>query len=91
MFTEDSQIRSIWSRLPAAAAEAAPTTGNRKRGESAQELQGLAALPLPEAEETHLQEKHPWEASHLPADAVPKATVPSRAPSSVLTGHTVGI
>lgn len=40
MFTEDSQIRSIWSRLPAAAAEPAPATGNRKRRKALRNSRG---------------------------------------------------
>lgn len=45
MFTGDSLIRRIWSRLPGAAAAAAEApAGKQEEKESALELQGLARL-----------------------------------------------
>lgn len=44
MFTGDSLIRHIWSRLPGAAAAAESPAGKQEEKESALELQGLARL-----------------------------------------------
>lgn len=69
MFTKDSPIWPIWSRLPGAAPEPL-LRANRKRGRMFVNSRGLEATSQSQGEgRFHLWEKQPWEVSHPPVGA----------------------